>query len=120
MLLVSLVLWHIIHGQVILIQLDKINRPLPNILHNLPRNQLPNRIHKSPITIPTLRCLLTRPIIKSLSHRIIPHNRLHIMPELTEQLMIKTYRPILTQELYDIRDQTIIITLTYSIQILDR
>lgn len=104
----------------ILVQLQKVDSALPNLVDNLCGQQLLYRFHEGGLAIAPLRSSLRCPVVESFGHWIRRNHLLHVMPEFTKQFVVETGRPVLTQELHDIWNESIIVPFAYLIQVLIR
>lgn len=95
----------------IFIEFDEIDAALPDVLNNLGRDQLFDRFHKASLAVTAFWGSFSCTVVESFGYRIRWDHLLHVVPELAEQLVVETYRPVLTQKLHNIRYEAIIITL---------
>ena len=103
----------------ILVELDEVNSSLPDLFGYLCWNQLFDGLHETRLAVATFRGSLGCSIVQSFGHWIWRYHFLHVVSELTKKFVIKANGPVLTEEFNNVRDQAIVITLAYFVQILD-
>jgi hypothetical protein len=80
---------------VVLIHADKVYRALPDLLHDVARQQLLDRFHEGRLAVPSLGSPFGGPVVETLDDWVRRDHLLHVVPELAEKLMVQTDGPVL-------------------------
>ena len=120
MIELSFCTWHEVHRQVVLVHLYEVYRSRSDVFCYLVGNQLFDRLHETWLAVSSLGCPFCRPVVQPFCYWIGRDHFLDVMPELAEQFVVETDRPVLAQKLDNIRNEAIVISLANFVEVFDR
>ena len=103
----------------IAVLLNETYRALPDLLPDRLWYQALNLLHEALVRKITLRGSLGDTGVESLRYGFRRDSLLKIVSELAKQLVVKRNRPVLAQELSDVRNKASIVSLGYLVQVLN-
>lgn len=107
-----------VHRQVVLVQLYEADCALADLLHYFGRQQLLDGLHEGGLAVAALGGALGCAVVEALGHGVRRHHLLHVVAELAEELVVEADRPVLTEELHDVRDKAVVVPLADVVEVL--
>lgn len=104
----------------IFVAMDEVYCSFSYLGHYLFGQQLFDGLHERCLAIISLGGVFEGSIVESLSNRVRGDHLFHVVPKLAKEFMIEADGPVLAQELNNIRNKPIIISLADLIQVLIR